>query len=205
MPAVSGMGNAHRAAERARDARWLVRARGAWHVPRMMLLMALVLVLGLPFDVAAHMVVLPERSEAGGWERYTVLVPTEKPSPTVRVEVKLPTGMDVIAVESKPGWQGSFEPFPIGAARVGWKGGRIPSGEFMSFEFLAWNPQGARVIAWQATQWYEDGSSDKWGGGSDPHHDSSTTLEAPKGAPKGMHRHDTPAAPKKPSAVPPNS
>ena len=159
----------------------------------MIVVIALLIVLGLPVGVAAHVVVLPERSEAGGWERYTVLVPTEKESPTIRVEVKLPTGMDVIAVESKPGWEGRYEPFPVGAARVGWKGGRIPNGEFLSFEFLAWNPKGARVVAWEATQWYEDGSNDRWGGSADPHHASSTTLEAPKGERKGMHRHDAPA------------
>jgi len=168
-------------------------------VPRMIVvLLALLVVLGSPVGVSAHMVVLPERSDAGGWERYTVLVPTEKASPTVRVEVKLPTGMDVIAVESKPGWEGSYEPFPVGAARVGWKGGRIPEGEFMSFEFLTWNPKAPSVVKWVATQWYEDGSSDKWGGGADPHHDSTTTLEAPKSAPKGLHRHDAPPAAKKP-------
>ncbi len=157
---------------------------------------ALLLLLVSPAGVAAHMVVLPEQSDAGGWERYTILVPTEKASPTVRVAVKLPTGMDVIAVESKPGWEGRYEPFPVGAARVEWKGGRIPEGEFVSFEFLAWNPPAARVIKWEATQWYEDGTNDRWGGGADPHHDSSTTLAVPKDGRKGMHRHDTPKKPK---------
>jgi len=102
--------------------------------------LALVLVLVVPVVVDAHVLVVPEQSEAGGWERYTILVPTEKESPTVRVELRLPTGIEVVAVESKPGWQGRYEPFPIGAARVEWKGGRIPSGEFLSFDFLAWNP-----------------------------------------------------------------
>jgi uncharacterized protein YcnI len=167
----------------------------------MPLVLAFLLVLGCPAAVAAHVVVLPDRSEAAGWERYTVLVPTEKESATVRVEVRLPTGLEVIAVESKPGWEGRYEPFPIGAARVAWKGGRIPSGEFVSFEFLAWNPPAARVIKWEATQWYEDGTSDKWGGSADPHHDSTTTLEAGKGRPQGLHRHDAKAAPK-PAASP---
>jgi uncharacterized protein YcnI len=123
-------------------------------------------------------------------------VPTEKPSPTVRVELKLPTGMDVIAVESKPGWAGTYEPFPIGASRVEWKGGRIPSGEFLSFEFLAWNPPAARVIKWESTQWYEDGTSERWVGD----HSSSTTLKPSSGDHPASHRHGG-AAPK--PAVPP--
>lgn len=168
----------------------------------MRVLLAVLLVLALPAAGFAHVVVVPDRSEAGGWERYAVLVPTEKASATVRVEVRLPAGIEVIAVESKTGWEGRYEPFPIGAARVEWKGGRIPEGQFVSFEFLAWNPPVARVISWVATQWYEDGTSDRWGGGGDDHHDSTTKLEARKGPAEGMHRHDTPpkAKPAAPSA-----
>lgn len=151
-------------------------------------------VLVLPVVAAAHVVVVPAQSEAGGWERYAILVPTEKPSATVRVALKLPTGIDVIAVESKPGWQGSYKPFPIGAAQVEWQGGRIPEGEFVSFEFLAWNPPNARVLQWQATQWYEDGTSDRWGGAGDAEHASQTTLKASSGEAKGMHRHGSPPA-----------
>jgi uncharacterized protein YcnI len=133
----------------------------------------------LPAAVAAHVVVLPAASDAGGWERYSVLVPTEKESPTVRVEVKLPAGMEVIAVEAVPGWEGAYHPFPLGAARVEWKGGKIAPRTFVTFEFLAWNPPAAKTIAWQATQTYEDGSTDVWGA-DDPDHASRTTLRAAK-------------------------
>ncbi len=150
--------------------------------------LALLFVLVVPAVGRAHVVVLPAHSEAGGWERYTVLVPTEKDSPTVRVEVRLPTGIEMIAVEAKPGWEGRYEPFPVGASRVEWTGGRIPSGAFVSFEFLAWNPPKAGVLEWQATQWYEDGTNDRWGAGDD-HHKSRTTLK-PSTTPKaGLHRH----------------
>lgn len=156
--------------------------------------LVLLFVVALPVTGAAHVVVEPEQSEAGGWERYTVLVPTEKESPTVRIEVRLPTGIDVIAVESKPGWEAHYDPFPIGAAHVEWKGGRILSGEFLSFEFLAWNPSAPRDLEWKATQFYEDGTSDHWG--DDPQHASHTTLTPNKGGHGGMHRHDVPSAPK---------
>ncbi len=166
----------------------------------MRVVLAMVFLLMLPGLVDAHVVVLPAESEAGGWERYTILVPTEKASPTVRVELRLPTGMDVIAVESKPGWEGRFEPFPVGAARVEWKGGRIPEGEFLSFEFMAWNPPAARVLEWQATQTYEDGTNDRWGAKDDDHHASRTTLKAGSGKKTGMHRHGASAAPANPAA-----
>lgn len=162
----------------------------------------LMLGLGLPATLSAHVIVVPDASEAGWWERYTVLVPTEQESSTVRVELRLPTGIEIIAVESKPGWEARYEPFPIGAARVEWKGGRIPSGEFVSFEFLAWNPPAARVLKWDATQWYEDGTSERWGGAGDAGHpDSSTTLKPSSAAHAGLNRHDSTAAPR-PAASP---
>jgi len=179
----------------------LVRLPTAWHVPRMRTAIVALFVLVLPVVASAHVAVVPAQSEAGGWERYTILVPTEKASPTVRIVLKLPTGMDVVAVESKPGWQGSYNPFPIGAAQVEWKGGRIPENEFVSFEFLAWNPPAARVIRWEATQWYDDGTNDRWGGAADPEHASQTTLQAGSGAAKGMHRHGAAADKKSPPAA----
>ena len=138
--------------------------------------LALLIVLVSARGAAAHMVVLPETSTAGGTERYVVLVPTEGQSPTVRIELRLPMGVDVAAVESKPGWQASNEAFPVGAATVRWSGGRIPPGEMLSFEFLAVNPPAARVLTWNATQWYEDGSSDRWGAGAPTDHQASTTT-----------------------------
>ena len=149
---------------------------GAWHVGHMRAALALLLVLVSAPGVGAHMVVLPETSVAGGTERYTILVPTEGESATVRVEVRLPMGVDVAAVESKPGWQASNEAFPIGKATVRWSGGKIPPGEMLSFEFLAVNPPAARVLTWNATQWYEDGSSDRWGEGAPEDHHASTTI-----------------------------
>jgi uncharacterized protein YcnI len=152
-------------------------------------LVVVLALLGAARPVRAHVVVQPAESAAGGWQRYTVLVPTEKVSPTVRVEVRLPVGMEIVAVESKPGWTASHSPFPAGAATVQWKGGRIPRGEFLSFEFLAWNPPAARTISWVATQWYEDETSDRWGGEGDEDHASETVLRPAKEGAKDHRRH----------------
>jgi uncharacterized protein YcnI len=151
------------------------------------LALALVLVASV---AGAHVVVLPAESEAGGWEKYSVVVPCEKASPTVRVEVRLPVGMEIVALEAKPGWTGSHNPFPAGAATVQWKGGRIAKGEFVTFEFLAWNPPAARTVPWTATQWYEDESSDRWGGKGDEEHASTTVLRPGKAGAKDHRRHE---------------
>jgi len=152
--------------------------------------LVLVLLVLAAAPAAAHMVVEPATSTAGGAQRYTLIVPTEGDSATVRVELRLPMGVDVAAVESKPGWQASNQAFPIGAATVRWSGGKIPPGEMVSFDFLAVNPPAARVLTWNATQWYEDGSSERWGeGGDDDHHASTTTLVAADTASGPAHEH----------------
>ena len=158
-------------------------------------LLLVVMLSMLPATVAAHVIVTPEESQAGGWERYTILVPTEKASATVRVQLRLPNGVDVVAVEAKPGWEGRYEPFPIGAASVEWKGGRIPEGQFVAFDFLAWNPSAPRPLQWEATQWYEDGTNDRWGGSGDAGHHGSVTTLKPGGGRGGMYRHDQPSPP----------
>jgi uncharacterized protein YcnI len=153
----------------------------------------------LPTGVQAHVIVTPDQSTAGGWERYTVLVPTEKASPTVRVQVRLPMGVNVIAVEAKAGWEGQYDPLPVGAARVEWKGGRIPEGQFVAFEFLAWNPPAPRALEWQATQWYEDGTNDRWGGAGDAEHHGSTTTLKPGTGRADIHGHEQPKPATKPT------
>jgi uncharacterized protein YcnI len=142
----------------------------------MRVVVALGLVLLLGARASAHVMVLPATSTAGGVERYTVVVPTEGNSATVRVELRVPLGVDIAALEAKPGWDASNQPFPIGAATVNWSGGRIPPDAMMSFDFLAQNPPAAHVLTWSATQWYEDGTSDRWGEGAPPDHQATTTT-----------------------------
>jgi uncharacterized protein YcnI len=156
--------------------RGIVRAGGPWHVERMRVALAFGVVLALAAPARAHMVVEPATSTAGAQQRYTLIVPTESQSPTVRVELRLPAGVDVFAVEAKPGWEASNSPFPVGAATVRWTGGRIPPGQMATFEFLATNPASARTLTWNAVQWFEDGTSERWGDGAPADHEASTTA-----------------------------
>jgi uncharacterized protein YcnI len=189
----------------------LVPPISPWHVDPMRAALALALVLAVGRPAIAHMVVLPATSHAGGWERYSLLVPTEKESETVRIELRLPLGMEIVAFEAKPGWEATHDPFPIGAAKLRWSGGRIPAGQMMSFDFMAWNPKTPRTLTWEATQWYADGGSDRWGGRDDPEHHASTTVLAapsPEDAAQvatagGEHHHVAPAQP--PGAPPAGS
>jgi uncharacterized protein YcnI len=151
--------------------------------------LTLLCVLAITPAAAAHIVVLPEESDAGGWERYTLIVPTEKKSPTVRIELKLPAGIEVMGIESKPGWEAMHEPFPLGAARVRWTGGRIPSGQLLTFDLLVWNPKAARTLTWDATQWYEDGTSDRWGEPGNPDRPASQTILRESSGGREHHHH----------------
>jgi uncharacterized protein YcnI len=57
-------------------------------------ILSLLVVLALPVVASAHVIVVPEQSEAGGWERYTMLVPTEKSSPTSAKSTFVPRALD---------------------------------------------------------------------------------------------------------------
>lgn len=155
------------------------------------------LLLALATPARGHMVVEPASSAAGGPQRYTLVVPTEGASATVRVELRLPMGMDVVALEAKPGWEASNNPFPVGAATLRWSGGRIPPGQMTTFEFLATNPPAARTLEWNAAQWFEDGTSERWGQGGPADHAASTTTlvaAAAAGDAGGVAATGTPAA-----------
>lgn len=171
---------------------------------RIALVLALVTVLGE--RVEAHMVVLPARSVVGGTERYTLIVPTEGSSATVRVELRVPMGVEIAALEAKPGWQGVHEPFPIGAATLRWSGGRIPPGQMMSFDFLAVNPLKGGALTWSAVQGFEDGTSERYGEGGPPDHRASTTAlfeTTDEAAPP--HGHGEHAPPTNTGTAPPAS
>ncbi len=121
----------------------------------------------LMFAVSAfgHVRVAPGESTAGATQRYTVRVPTERQSPTLRVEMEFPAAVNVTSLEALPGWnveqkkdaQGKI----VGAV---WSGGSIPFAEYREFHFSAVNPAAEMKLEWKAIQTYEDGTRSEWTG-----------------------------------------
>lgn len=137
---------------------------------------AAAMALGLPGRVWAHVEVVPATSRPGVVERYGIRVPTEKPIPTVRVEVEFPAGLRVADIEASPGWQLSVQTEsggrPIGAV---WEGGSIAAGQVAEFGLRAQNPERDADLRWSVIQTYADGSEVQWIGPPNAEFPAATT------------------------------
>ncbi|WP_135547368.1 YcnI family copper-binding membrane protein [Paenibacillus cymbidii] len=143
---------------------------------------SLVFALLLAFSVAgaasAHVTVFPQETTQGTYEKFTVRVPSEKESPTVKVEVKFAT--DDVAVsrfEPKPGWKYDIVKSGDKITGVVWTatGDGLLATEFGEFNMQGKVADTAKDIAWKAYQTYKDGTVVEWTGASDSKTPASVT------------------------------
>lgn len=134
---------------------------------------------------SAHVTVSPAMSGTGAWETYTLKVPSEKDSPTVQVDLRIPEGASFKQYEATPGWEVTVE-----GNKVSWKatGEGILAGQFQRFYFTVQNPASAATLAWDAYQHYADGTLVQWSGdeGSETPHSVTEIMET---ASDGDHGH----------------
>lgn len=124
---------------------------------------------------SAHVTVVPKSSTTGAWETYTVKVPVEKEVATTKVTIKAPAGVEIKSYQPVPGWKYSDEKDAKGIVKsftFEATGEGILPGQFQSFTFVGKNPENATKAAWDAFQYYKDGSVVEWTGdeGSDSPH-----------------------------------
>ncbi|MFF2446443.1 YcnI family protein [Neobacillus sp. NPDC058068] len=148
---------------------------------------------------SAHVTVAPKTSMTGAWETYTLKVPVEKEIPTTKVTIKAPTGIEIMSYQPVPGWNYSSEKDAAGKVKTFTfeaTGEGILPGQFQQFTFVAKNPDNATKAAWDAYQYYKDGSIVEWtgdegadtphsitdiiAGTSTDHHDSHSTTPQDK-------------------------
>ncbi|WP_034670263.1 YcnI family protein [Ectobacillus panaciterrae] len=132
---------------------------------------------------SAHVTVKPNTSTTGAWETYTVKVPVEKDMPTTKVTLKMPAGVEFQQYEPVSGWTVSTEKNSDGkVTAVTWmtSGEGILPGQFQQFTFVAKNPSNTEKAAWDAYQYYKDGSIVEWTGGegTDKPHSITTITTA---------------------------
>ena len=116
---------------------------------------------------SAHVTVKPTTSTPGAWETYTIKVPVEKEISTTKVSLKIPAEVDFKQYQPAPDWQTSTEKDATGkVSSITWTaiGEGISAGEFQTFNFVAVNPKEDASIAWDAYQYYSDGSIVEWTG-----------------------------------------
>lgn len=121
---------------------------------------------GFTAAASAHVSVKPAESAAGSWETYTMKVPVEKNEPTTKVVLKMPAGVEFQQYQPIPGWKTSVSKHDDKAVSVTWeaKDGGIQPGQFQQFTFVAKNPEKDGDAAWDAYQYYKDGSIVEWTG-----------------------------------------
>ena len=122
---------------------------------------ALVMTIGTAYG---HVTVQPRQSTTGATEKYTLRVPTEKFSPTVRVEVEFPANLNVSSFEQKSGWKIEEKKDASGKLISVVLTGSIPTGESAAFSFTARNPSAEGKLFFKAIQIYEDGTKSEWTG-----------------------------------------
>ncbi|MBQ4899630.1 YcnI family protein [Paenibacillus sp. Marseille-P2973] len=149
---------------------------------------------------SAHVTVQPGLSSPGAWETYSLKVPVEKDIPTVKVSLKIPDELDFKQYRPVPDWTVELTKNESGKVTVvTWasEADGIGPGEFQQFEFVGKNPADDTSLAWDAFQYYSDGSIVEWSGeeGSDkPHSITTVTADAAVGAADGHaadQGHDT--------------
>ena len=108
----------------------------------------------------AHVKVYPAESKPSATETYKVTVPTEGKVSTVRVELVVPEGVDLVSVAD------AADPHEVrrgdaGTSIITWRGEILP-GWAREYYFTARNPRAGSQISWQAHQFFADGTTADW-------------------------------------------
>ncbi len=132
--------------------------------------------------VAAHVRVYPDadntQARACAFAKFVVRVPVERPANTVRVDLAIPKGVRVVAVQPKTGWQFALETIKGVVTKISWTGKLAPH-EFDEFAFLAATPKNAGTVNWDAWQYYDDRTIVGWTGPANADTPHSVTVIRP--------------------------
>jgi uncharacterized protein YcnI len=131
---------------------------------------------------SAHVVVYPKDTIQGSYEKFTVRVPTEKDTPTVKVELKVPAEVEVSRTMPVPGWKAEFTKDANGKIiSIIWTatGEGLSSTEFGEFDLQGQVDKAAASLVWKADQTYKDGSVVNWTGDEKSEHPASVTKVNP--------------------------
>ena len=129
------------------------------------------------FTVSAHVGVRPKESPAGATQQYTMRVPTEKAIATVRIELEVPAGLEISAVDEVPAWKVELKKDSAGKiVGVVWSGSSIAPRQVGQFTFTAQNPREETTLAWKVVQFYEDGTRSEWTGPQGSRTPASMTM-----------------------------
>jgi len=125
------------------------------------------ILLAAPAGAQAHVQLRPTTVAPGDPVEFTVLVPSERPAHTTKVDLKLPAGVLPFAYGDAPGWRRRLVTAANGAVeRIVWTG-RLAEDGYARFTFLATTPERPTTLTWKALQTYDDGTVARWIGAPD--------------------------------------
>ncbi|MBF2387293.1 YcnI family copper-binding membrane protein [Listeria welshimeri] len=138
------------------------------------MLVVLLAVFVIPFQASAHVSVSPNESTVKSWETYTMKVPSEKEMASKKIVLKIAKGVTFESYEPVSGWTTTVDK-KNGTVTWQTEGNGIEKGQFQRFSFIAKNPSEEGDVAWNAYQYYEDGSIVEWVGAEDSETPHATT------------------------------
>lgn len=134
-------------------------------------------------EASAHIQVTPTVVAPSDPVLFTVLVPGERDTGTVKVDLRLPPGLMPFSFEDVPGWKRRVVRADDGAAeRIVWTG-RAASDGLVRFVFLAGTPEQPTTLEWKALQTYAGGYVARWIGAPDADYPAAVTevrADAPR-------------------------
>lgn len=133
---------------------------------------AVMAVFFIAFPASAHVTVQPSASTTEAWETYSIKIPVEKDISTTKVVLKIPSTIEFKMYEPVEGWKTTTKTDDKEkVTMVTWEAendaSAIQAGQYRIFTFTAQNPAEAENVAWDAYQYYKDGSIVEWTGDED--------------------------------------
>ncbi|HEC2148606.1 TPA: YcnI family protein [Staphylococcus delphini] len=136
-------------------------------MPKFLMSLAALIVMFATLTTAAeaHVKLDPQVSEPGSFQQYNVRVPVERDSQTTKVELEVPQGVTVSAIQPVPGFKHQQEKNKAGEiTKITWAatGDGIGENEYQNFPIIVANPDKEGTFKWNALQTYKDGKVVKW-------------------------------------------
>jgi uncharacterized protein YcnI len=121
-------------------------------------LVGLLVALAAAPAAAAHIEIAPETAARDSVTTFTLEVPNERTVPMIKLEVKLPAGVDAVRLAPKTGWKGD-----VRAGVMTWTGGAIAPEGSERFVFRAHLPTTpATELVFPAIQSFTTGPVTRW-------------------------------------------
>lgn len=149
---------------------------------------------------SAHVTVNPSVAQTSAWQTYSIKIPSEKELPTTKITLKIPEGVAFKQYQPLAGWKITTEKNDSNeVTSITWEidgdNQGILAGQFQQFNFVAQNPEAETEVAWDAFQYYSDGSIVEWTGqpgDNNPHSITAISKDPATGdAATGGDHHST--------------